>query len=94
MQLLNTELAQKFLMLLVDVFSGTGILVNTPSDYSNVVSNAKISSERTFLLLSPAAENKNSEDLQQNLAPYWYKLNALQPNIDHADDLPHGTCAL
>ena len=69
-QLLNTELEQKFLMLLVEVFSGIGILAKTPSDLSNVVSNAKISSERAFLLLSTAAENKNSEDLQQNLAPY------------------------
>ena len=52
-QLLNTELAQKLLILLVRVFSGTGVLANTSSDKSNVVSNAKISSERTFLLLSP-----------------------------------------
>ena len=73
---------------------GIGILAKTPSDLSNVVSNAKISSERTFLLLSTAAENKNSEDLQQNLAPYWYKLNTLQQNIDHADNQPHGTCVL
>ena len=57
-------------MLLVEVFSGIGILAKTPSDLPNVVSNAKISSERAFLLLSTAAENKNSEDLQQNLAPY------------------------
>ena len=47
-------------MLLVEVFSGIGILAKTPSDLSNVVSNAKISSERAFLLLSTAAENKNS----------------------------------
>ena len=53
-QLLNTELVQKLLILLVNVFSGTGVLANTSSDKSNVVSNAKISSERTFLLLSPA----------------------------------------
>ena len=50
MQLLNTELAQKLLILLVRVFSGAGVLANTSSDKSNVVSNAKISSERTFIL--------------------------------------------
>lgn len=48
-QLLNTELAQKLLILLVNVFSGTGILANTSSYKSSVISNAKIFSERTFL---------------------------------------------
>ena len=50
MQRLNTELAQRLLILLVNVFSGIVILANTSSDKSNVVSNAKISSERTFIL--------------------------------------------
>ena len=50
MQRLNTELAQKLLILLVNVFSAIVILTNTSSDKSNVVSNAKISSERTFIL--------------------------------------------
>ena len=31
-QLLNTELAQKFLILIVDVFAGIGILANISSD--------------------------------------------------------------
>ena len=49
-QRLNTELAQRLLILLVNIFSGIVILANTSSDKSNVVSNAKISSERTFIL--------------------------------------------
>ena len=40
-QLLNTELAQKLLILHVNVFTGIGILANISSDRSYVVLNVK-----------------------------------------------------
>ena len=42
-QLLNTELEQKILILHVNVFTGIGILANISSDRSYVVLNVEIS---------------------------------------------------
>ena len=47
-QLLNTELEQKILILHVNVFTGIGILANISSDRSYVVLNVEISTPCVF----------------------------------------------